>query len=191
MWPTPRNRRRWRPARTSRSARRTLAWLVSMGCGAAAVVLLAVGLIGWLAPRQEPVQIQRGVGIQLAATPVFDAGATVFAAPGSSGVIPTPAALECSMGNGEHMVPALSEPPQRLGSRVREGLSIQPVLDLGRPGSGDRLICGGAYLDYGAAWVLPTRPARSSGGMAMVIGAIGCLGLSLLTNPDIRGFTPR
>ncbi|MFV0452991.1 MAG: hypothetical protein ACK5LS_12265 [Propioniciclava sp.] len=190
MTSTPQGRT-WRPARTSRSARRNAVTVLSIALGGAAIALAVIGLLGWLGPRQGPVQITRGADIELTGTPVFDAGATIFATPLSNGAPPSRSALDCTISRGGNTVAMNEPPPEPLGSRVRGKVSLVPALTLGRPHPGDRLSCGGAYLDHGVAWVLPTHPSRSAGGMAMVIGAVGCLGLAVLTNPRLRGFTPR
>lgn len=184
--------RRWKMARTSRSARRSSALVLSVLLAAASVSLVVLGLLSWFTPRQQAVQIHPNAWVDLTVTPLFDPGASIFAAPDSDGATPSPAGLACTIqvrgGVGREAIEPASPD---IGSRVRDGEALAPIINLGRVPGGSRLLCQGAYLNHGLAWVLPSEPARSPAGMALIVAGVGCLGLAVLTNPRVRGYTPR
>ena len=165
---------------------------LSVGLLVAFAGLVVTGLVAWVSPRQQPTRIEVNTWVQLTPTPLFDQGTTVFASPTSDGMPPTASSLACRIesGSGE-AAEVVQQELASVGSRVRDDVSLLPALHLGRIKDGSRLMCQGAFLAQGEAWVLPTQPARSPGGMALIVAGVDCLGLAVLTNPRVRGYAPR
>lgn len=190
---TSRNRRlRRRRARSNRTAHRRQTFTLSVLLGIVGITAVTVGVLAWASPRQEPTRLTRGTGIDLRATPLFDPGVTLFASPSLDGNGPTPEELGCVLSHdGQDEPQRVRANVDELGSRVREGVSLQPALDLGRPGANTRLVCSGPHLDHGAVWVLPTLPSVSMTPLSVVVAGVAALGLGVLVNPQARGISPR
>lgn len=167
--------------------------VLSVLLGIAGVALGLIGGIAWVTPRQEPVQVTRNASVELQPTPWFDPGSTVFSSATSTGASPSPDDLQCTVlvAGQPRQAPLHLANAEELGSRVRDGVSLQPVLTLGRTGADARLVCQGRHVEHAAVWVMPTLPSRSPAAMSVVVAAVGCLGLALLVNPRARGFTAR
>lgn len=156
------------------------------------VGLIGVGAVAWLSPHPGPVKLSRGESLELAPSPLLNAGLTLFASSTRDGTPPDAESLGCTMlaGGTEIRLEATAGHEGR-GTRVQENVSLLPVIELGPIGRGQRLTCGGAHLIHGVAWVLPTEPSRSAVGMSVVVAGVGCVGMALLLHPRMRGFSAR
>lgn len=183
----PRKLRKRRQRRDLRACVRAQT-LLSVALAVAGLGFTIIGIVAWASPRQEPQLLRRGVAIPIQATPLFDPGATVFAAPGSAGSVPTPEQLNCEVRAGQTVLPLRTRADtDHLGSRVEAGTSLIAALNVGTTGAGAELVCQGRYLETAQVWLMPTLPSMSATPLSVVIGGVGSLGLALLLNPSARG----
>ncbi|MFT3875675.1 MAG: hypothetical protein QM708_04540 [Propioniciclava sp.] len=168
--------------------RRGIAAVVSLVLAVLGLSLVTVGVIAWSSPRQDPALLSREVWVPVRPTPWFDPGTTIFAVTRPT-AMPTAEQLNCSLRTPDGVVTPLARlaDADRLGSRVKSGVSLSPVLDVGRTGAGTELACAGLALDDGEVWLLPTLPFMSTTPLSVVIAGVGCFGLALLINPRARG----
>lgn len=173
--------------RSDGAVRRSVLGALSGVLGVAALACLGVGLWAWMSPRPEPAVLERGTALVIGASPLFDEGTTVFA-PSVADDSVSPADLDCVLidEHGERALGTAAD-ADRIGSRVADGLAVSPIVEVGRTGAGDRLLCRGLVVDTRAVHVLPTRAAPSSTPLSVVIGGLGLAGIAVLVHPAVRG----
>ena len=173
--------------RSNGALRRTVFSVLSAVLGVAAIACLAVGLWAWLSPRPDPVVLERGKAVTIGASPLFDDGTTVFAHSVADEPV-LPDEVDCLLVvEGRETVLDTPADADSIGSRVVDGLSVNPIVEVGRTGADHRLLCRGMIVDTGAVRVLPTRAAASSTPLSVVIGGLGLAGLAILVHPAVRG----
>lgn len=160
-----------------------------------AVFLLVVGAaaaaFGWYQWRLDPPAEHRLPASRPVALPQTHrllTGVTLFAAVPDHRNPPAAAAFGCRVteaGRGRQV--ALDPRRDSAGSRVREGIPLSPVVEIGATQAGQSLRCDGpAAVAAPALWLLPTSSSPSVLPLALVTGGLLLVGLGLLVHPRTR-----
>lgn len=168
--------------------------VISAVCALAGVAAIAVGVLAWTMDRPETTRVASNVVAPVGATPWFDSGSTLFAAPVGEerGPQPPPAAWGCVLVT-DGVETELVRRPDRdaVGTRVVDGFSVVPVVTVGPTDEAAELLCTGlAAQSTAGMWLLATNPGVSRTPLALVLGGIALLGLAAAAHPRGRGLRP-
>ena len=168
--------------------------VVSVVCAIAGVAAICVGVYAWTMDRPETMRVESNVVAPLGATPWFDRGSTLFAAPVGEerGEQPPPASWGCVLATDGVQTELVRRPDRdTVGTRVVDGFSVLPVVTIGPTGEGAELLCTGlAAQSTAGMWVLATNPGVSRAPLSLVLGGIALLGIGAAAHPRGRGVRP-
>lgn len=185
---------RRRRARTSSQRSYLTGVALATLAAVAAVASIAVGVVAWSMERPERVPVSANAAAALERTPWFDSGVTLFATPIGSerDPQPPPAAWACTLSESGLTQELVRRPDRdRVGTRVVEGVSVVPVVTVGRTSARSELLCTGeAARNAAAMWVLPANPGVPRTPLSLVVGGIALAGLATAVHPRGRGLRP-
>lgn len=154
-----------------------------------AVLGIGLGAYAWQLDRNPAVEIQGQDPVSPGDTPLFDAGATLFAREGDLADEDSATRWGCVhvTTEGTH---ALDDPGDLdlSGTRVHDGIALVPALTVGRTSSTDSIRCDDLPPGVGV-WSLPTNAGYPRIPLSLVIGGVAAAGLSALVHPRTRGLS--
>lgn len=186
--------RRRRLGRTSSRRQHLLGLVASAVCALLAVTAVGVGVIAWTMERPTAIAVGSNEAVVLGASPWFDAGSTLFAAPvgDERSPQPPPNTWACTLAHEGAPVDLVRRPDaSTVGTRVVDGISVTPVITIGPTREGAELLCvGPAAQATSGMWVLPTNPGMPRVPLSLVLGGIALAGVAAAVHPRGRNVRP-
>lgn len=179
-----RGKRRARGTSLDRAHRSSL--ILSAFMALLGVAAVGIGTYAWSQPRPGPVQVIGTNSHQIASTPHFDSGVTIF---GSEEHVPAPGRddWDCVLRQGGQTLDLDQRADvEETGTRVHHGEALVPALRVGVTEQGASITCSNPP-EAGKVWVLPTDTGPRRVPLALTVAGIGCLGLAILIHPRSRG----